>query len=593
MHLGNLILISPAVYLMVAAVVVLIIGVIASRKPDGKLEHFLPAHYLAPCLTVPALVLAGGVIWLALKYAGVSQLVDVGMGGRALPFEREGLVEVPALALFVTAGGYAQLTVDAFAAILSFIAITATLVVMLLSIDHFGEFQNHKAEYYSLLMLATAAASLAAAASDLIAIYLSIEFLSLVSYALAAYAKNDRRSGEAGLKYFLYGAACSAIMLYGMSILFGVTGGNTSLAAIARGFAVESPPLYPPLVEGGIQGGFGAAATGAGWVGIMFVLVGLGFKLALVPFQFWAPDLYEGAPTPVTAFVSVVSKAAGLAVLVRFVMVVAVPDSPARLSWYWILVGMSALSMLWGNLVAIWQTNIKRMLAYSSIAQVGYMMVGVLAEMHLFAAPVGQVQVAQGAMVRASVPTGIPLPWGLQGVLIFLAAYLPMNLGAFAVVVAVGKRQGSDRIESYAGLMRRAPFYAASLTVFFASLAGIPPTAGFLGKFFVFGSAIKVGLTGHPELVALAALGVANSVISVYYYFNVVRLMFFAPALPSPLPQGEGKGEGLQGTLAVNTAVVVTLVLTLGLFLLASPASRIASDAVYAPGPAIVRTTGR
>ncbi len=549
MHIGNLILISPAIYLIVAAVVVLIVGVIASRKPEGRLEHFFSAHYLAPALTVPALAMAGALIAAWLKYD----------------------IQPENVRLFVTPGGYAQLTVDPFAMMLSFIAIAGTLIVMLLSIDHFGEFQIHKAEYYALLMLATAAASLAAAASDLIAIYLCIEFLSLVSYVLAAYAKNDRRSGEAGLKYFLYGAACSAIMLYGMSILFGVTGGNTSLAAIARGFAVTSPDL-----------GFGAAATGAGWVGIMFVLVGLGFKLALVPFQFWAPDVYEGAPTPITAFLSIVSKAAGLAVLVRFVMVVADPAaSPASLSWYWILVVMSALSMLWGNLVAISQTNIKRMLAYSSIAQVGYMMVGVLAEMHLFAAPLRQ---THDAAVRASVPTGTPLPWGLQGVLIFLAAYLLMNLGAFAVVVAVGKRQGSDKIECYAGLMRRAPFYAASLTIFFASLAGIPPTAGFLGKFFVFGSAIKVGIAGHPELIALAALGVANSVISVYYYFNVVRLMFFAPGKTKP---------AIHGTLAVRTAVVVTLVLTLGLLVLASPASRIASDAVYAAGPTMVHTVGR
>lgn len=577
MHPGNLILISPAIYLMGAAIVVLLLGVIASRKPDGKLEHFLPAQYLAPCLTVPALVLASGVIWLALKYAGVSQLVHLGADDHVLPFGRGGLAEVPALGLFVTAGGHAQLMVDGFAAILSFVAIAATLIVMLLSIDHFGEFQNHKAEYYALLMLAAAAASLATAASDLIAIYLSIEFVSLVSYALAAYAKSDRRSAEAGLKYFLYGAACSAIMLYGMSILFGATGGNTSLGAIARGFAATSPDL-----------GFGAAATGAGWVGIMFVLVGLGFKLALVPFQFWAPDVYEGAPTPVTAFVSVVSKAAGLAVLVRFVMVVAVPDSPARLSWYWILVGMSALSMLWGNLVAISQTNIKRMLAYSSIAQVGYMMVGVLAEMHLFAAPLRQAQDAHDAMVRVAVPTGTPLPWGLQGVIIFLAAYLLMNLGAFAVVTVVGRRstgagQRPDDIANYAGLMRRSPFYAASLTVFFASLAGIPPTAGFLGKFFVFGSAIRVGVAGHPELVVLAALGVANSVISVYYYFNVVRLMFFAPGETQQIEKGVCPHFS-------NAAVVATLVLTLGLLVLANPVSRLASDAVYAAGPAIVHT---
>lgn len=552
MHIGNLILISPAIYLTVAAVLILLIGVVAERNPKGKVEHYLSAHYLAPALTFAALVLAGGVIYLAIRFG----------------------VRPESAGLFVTDGGFAQLTVDPFAAILSFVAVAGTLIVMLLSIDHFGEFQTHKAEYYALLMFATAAATLAAAASDLIAIYLSIEFLSLVSYVLAAYSKTDRRSGEAGLKYFLYGAACSAIMLYGMSILFGVTGGNTSLAAIARNFNVASPNL-----------GFGAATTGAGWVGVMFVLVGLGFKVALVPFQFWAPDVYEGAPTPVTAFLSVVSKAAGLAVLIRFITVVAIPTNPASLSWYWILIVMCGLSMLWGNLVALSQRNIKRMLAYSSIAQVGYMMVGVLAEMHVFARTNPSLQVslppslqvslpggANGALVRANVFGMDGLPWGMQGVLIFMAAYLLMNLGAFAVVVAVGKRLGSDSIECYAGLMKRSPFYAVALTVFLASLAGIPPTAGFLGKLFVFGSAVKVGLMGHPELIALAALGVANSVISVYYYFNVVRQMFFVP--------GESK-PAIQGTLAVNTAIVVTLVLTLGLLVVAKPVSQVASSAVY------------
>jgi len=388
MHIGNLTLIIPALYLIAAAVVVLILGVIAAANPKGKVEHYFSAHYLAPCLMIPALVLAGGVIYLALGLAGRTS--SVMLAGR--------MVGAPAAGLFVTSQG-AQLVVDPFAAILSFIAIAGTLIVMLLSIDHFGEFQTHKSEYYALLMFATAAASLAAAASDLIAVYLSIEFLSLVSYVLAAYTKTDRRSGEAGLKYFLYGAACSAIMLYGMSILFGVTGGNTSFAAVARHFKMASP-----------ETALGAAASGAGWVAVVFILAGLGFKLALVPFQFWAPDVYEGAPTPITAFLSIVSKAAGLAVLVRFLLVIANPaGTPSALSWYWILVVLTGLSMLWGNLVAIWQTNIKRMLAYSSIAQVGYMMVGVLAEMHVFL----RGNMDGGGAVRAIF--GGSLPWGLQG----------------------------------------------------------------------------------------------------------------------------------------------------------------------------------
>ncbi len=554
MHIGNIILISPAIYLMAAAIIVLVIGVFAAVNPKGRLEHYLAAHYLAPALMIPALVLAGGVIYLSSIYASAAQNAVVG----------DVVMKTPAVGLFITKDGFAQLTVDPFSAIMSFVAIAGALIVMLMSIDHFGEFQKHKAEYYALLMFAAAAASLATAASDLIAILLTIEFISLVSYVLAAYAKQDRRSGEAGLKYFLYGAACSAIMLYGMSILFGVSGGNTSLEGIARGFYTGASAVLP----------FGAAQTGAGWVGVMFVLVGLGFKLALVPIQFWAPDVYEGSPTPVTAFLSVVSKAAGLAVLIRFLIVVANPAaSPVSLSWYWILVLMCALSMFWGNLVAIPQRNIKRMMAYSSIAQVGYMMIGVLAEMHIFTR-----SNIDGSVVRANIPAGDGLPWGMQGVIVFLIAYLLMNLGAFAVVVAVGKRTGSDNIEDYAGLAKRSPFYAAALAVFFASLAGIPPTAGFLGKLFVFGSAIKIGLMGHPELIVLAALGVVNSVISVYYYFNVVRVMYFVP----------GRTESkIRGATAVNTAIAATLALTIAFLLFAKPISKLASGAVYASQAAV------
>jgi len=322
-----------------------------------------------------------------------------------------------------------------------------------------------------------------------------------------------------------------------------------------------------------VAGGAGAAVTGAGWVGIVFTLAGFGFKLALVPFHFWAPDTYEGAPTPITAFLSVVSKAAGLAVIIRFLTIVALPDSAVSLSWYWILVVLCFVSMFYGNLVAIPQRSIKRMLAYSSIAQVGYMMVGVLAAMHVFTRP-GMAVGIPCASVRAFIPDAASgnLPWGMQGVLIYIFAYLLMNLGAFAVAVAVGKRLGSDSIEDYSGLMARSPFYAVALTVFFVSLAGIPPTAGFLGKFFVFGSAIRIGSAGHPELIVLAVAGVINSIISVYYYFNVVRHMFFV--------RGTSE-EPVRGGFAVNAAVLITVVLTLLLVVFAKPVSDVASKAVY------------
>ena len=551
MYLGDLTLIAPVIFLSVAAIVVLLLGVIASRNPDKGIDHYLPTQYLAPVLMIIGLVLTGGTIWQSLMLSGRS--VNAIIDGDVL--------RVPATSLFVTAFGHAQLVVDPFAAILSFVAIAGTLIVMLLSLEHFGENQLHKAEYYALLMFATVAASLAAASSDLIAVYLSIEFLSLVSYVLAAFAKTDRRSGEAGLKYFLYGAACSAIMLYGMSIVFGMSGGNTSFTGIAA--ALES----------------GAAGTSIAWVGIMFMLVGLGFKLALVPFHFWAPDTYEGAPTPVTAFLSVVSKAAGIAVLVRFltiaVLPVAVksgalkPESIATLNWYWILVLLAAASMFYGNLVAIPQRNIKRMLAYSSIAQVGYMLVGILAGVQEFSK---YDLLGTSAAVKSHISAGGPSQWGLQGVLIYLIAYLFMNLGAFAVIIAVANRLKSNSIDSYAGLMKRSPFLACALAVFLISLAGIPPTAGFLGKFFIFGSALRVGINGHTELVILAVLGVINSIISVFYYMNVVRLMFFG--------QPDSKVE-VRGTAAVNSAIVIALVFTLAMIIFAKPVTDLTAGAVY------------
>lgn len=535
MFIGNIKLIAPALYLCAAALVVLILGVMAARRPGKGLDHWLPTHYIAPALMFPGVVYA---LWAVLE----SFIVGCDTVDALIGYE---LVRVPAVALFVTRGGHAQLTVDPFGAIFTLIAFVGTLIVMLVSLDYFDAKQVHKAEYYALLMFATAAVSLAACASDLIAIYLSIELLSLASYVLAGFVKTDRRSGEAGLKYFLYGAACSAVGLYGMSILFGVTGGHTSLSAIARG-------LTPS-----------AAYSGAAWVGIVFTLVGFGFKLALVPFQFWAPDVYQGAPTPITAFLSVVSKAAGLAVLVRFLSAAVFLIPPQNFSWYWILVVLTAGSMFFGNLVAIPQRNIKRMLAYSSIAQVGYLMIGVVSAVHAFT---GEGRLLPGvwnlpnALVRTA--AGGRSAWDMQGVVVYLVAYMFMNLGAFAVVAAIGRRMRSDAIDDYAGLMQRSPFLAASLTVFLISLAGVPPTAGFVGKFLIFGGAIQQAGQNHPELAVLAVLGIVNSVISAYYYLNVVRVMFFTPADVRP---------SFRVSLAMNAVIVVCLIATLGLIAAAGP----------------------
>jgi len=372
------------------------------------------------------------------------------------------------------------LTIDAAGIAFGIVACAGTLVAVLMSMDHLqGETRNH-GEFYMLLMYACCAATLCALAADFLSIYLSIEFLSISSYVLAGFAKTRSQSVEAAVKYYLFGAACSAAMLYGMSLLYGLTG-TLNLAELSERLAIGQ--MTAPLV----------------WVAVVLVLAGLGFKIAAVPFHLWAPDVYEGAPTPVTAFLSIVSKTAGLAVLLRLLWT----SLSATLDWVSLIAVISAVSMTLGNLAAIPQKSIKRMLAYSSIAQAGYLLLG-------FA--------ALGARLDD------PSAFAVQGILIYLLGYLLANLGAFAAVVAVERATGTDEIEAWRGLMGRSPLLAIAMVVFLLSLAGIPPTLGFAGKFWIFAAAIK---TNIQLLWWLAAAGVANSVISVYYYFNVARLMFF------------------------------------------------------------------
>jgi NADH-quinone oxidoreductase subunit N len=461
----------PLIMLAASGLIVLLLGTVADRFPKGRMNHWMPPEYLSIALMVPTVIMAGAGLWAAIstRYEGPGN---------------------------ISAGWLTHmLMMDPFAAFMSLIAVIGTFVVIIMSLEYFGDHNTkHRCEYFTLLIFGTAAIMLVSASIDLLMLYLSIEFLSLSSYVLAAYWKNDSKSSEAGIKYFLFGALSSAIMLYGISMLFGLVG-TTSMGkmaeALSRGEVVSTP---------------------AAWAAIIMVLAGLGFKLAMVPFHFWAPDTYEGAPTPITAWLSVASKAAGLAVVTRLLLI-AVPG----INWFDLLVVFSAASMTLGNLVAITQKNIKRMLAYSSIAQVGYMLIGILA------AGVSQVTppMLSNGSLKVGSGDGVAANFGLAGLMIYAASYLFMNLGAFAVVIAVERKLGSSEIKSFTGLWRRSPFLAGSMVVFFMSLAGIPPTAGFLGKALVFAGAIQ---TGHTNLITLAIIGIANSVISVYYYFNVVRL---------------------------------------------------------------------
>ncbi len=376
----------------------------------------------------------------------------------------------------------------AFVFQMMFIVGAAVTALFAMDVENLGE----RGEFYILLLASTLGMSLMAAAADLIMLYLAIETTSIPMYVLAGFLHADRKSNEAGFKYLLFGAMASAIMLYGFSLLYGFTN-ETQLAAL------------PTAIE---QSGMGLGVL----MGIVvLILAGFAFKTSVVPFHFWAPDVYQGAPTPVTGFLSTASKAAGFAVLVR-VFMSAFPSS-AMPYWGAMLAAISVATMVLGNTLAIAQNDIKRMLAYSSIAHAGYILIG---------------------LVTLS-------KFGITGVVFYLGVYLLSNLTAFAVVAMVEKADGTTALSDYAGLGKRAPWLALALMVALLSLSGTPPFGGFVGKAWLFGAAVKSGL------VWLAIVGVLNSVIAMYYYIVVLKVAYFDP------PKTEGK-------IAVSTSYTVGLV---------------------------------
>ncbi len=327
-----------------------------------------------------------------------------------------------------------------------------------------------RGEYYALLLIATMGMTLMVSAADLIMLYLSIETTSIPLYILAGFLKSDDKSTESGLKYFLFGALTSTEMLYGFSLLYGFSG-ETNLYFLAE--KVHAAQVSPIVL-------------GAGAV---LVLVGFGFKVAAVPFHFWTPDVYEGAPTPITAFISTASKAAGFAVLVR-VLVLGFPGIEGF--WAAVLAAIAAATMTLGNVVALAQRNIKRLLAYSSIAHAGYALIGLVA--------------LSG--------------FGAATLMFYLLAYVVTNLAAFTVVILFARSAGSEQIADYAGLSRRSPWLALALLVALLSLAGMPPLAGFVAKVYVFAAAVESGL------IWLAFAGVLNAIVGLYYYLTVLKVVY-------------------------------------------------------------------
>jgi NADH-quinone oxidoreductase subunit N len=407
----------------------------------------------------------------------------------------------------------AMMAVDPFALFFKFVAIACVMLVILAAVPFLQDRTRYRGEFYALLVFACLAICLASASIDLISVYLAMEFLSITSYVLAGYLRDDEKSNEAGIKYFLYGAVVSAVMLYGMSLLYGATG-TTELATIARLLVTGDPSMQWLAVAA-----------------IVLLLAGFGFKIVLAPYHQWAPDTYEGAPTPVTAFLSVGSKAAGFAILMR-VLLTALPAFRYEIGWMAFLIALSIISMALGNLIALRQTNIKRMLAYSSIGQAGFIIIGFICL---------SLEVESAFL-------------GMNGTLFYLFAYLFTNMAAFTAVIAHESATGSAEIADYRGLIKRAPVIAGVLLIALLSLAGIPGTGGFLGKFFVFGAAIQFNT---PQTISLAVVGIIASVIAAFYYLNVVRYMFFEPANEGdePLKVSAGLRFGLALT-AVGILVV-------------------------------------
>ena len=423
---------------------------------------------------------------------------------------------VPLLTLaYSDAGGPRSLfggsyVVDDFALVLKGLFLVAGAIVLLASVSYLRRDRYYEGEYYFLVIASIAGAVVMASARDLITMFIGLELVSGPAFLLAGWRKGDLRSNEAALKFFLMGVLSSAVMLFGMSLVYGTTGETTFAGIRSATAAVQGEPAFV--------------------LGVLFVLVGFAFKVAAVPFHFWAPDTYQGAPLPVAAYLSVGSKGAGF---VGLLTICYSAFAGARDIWgpaLWIL---AALTMTLGNLTALRQSNVVRLLGYSSIAHAGFMLV---------------------PFAMAAAFSGAALQDAFFGTLTYLLVYAFMNLGAFAVVIAIAERTGSGEIDDWAGLAHYAPGLASLLGVFFFSLAGIPPLAGWFAKFVMFKAVL--GDSGNPWGIALAVVAALNAVVSLFFYARVLKVAFMDPA-PEILPAGAPVSRPLAAALAVTAAVVL------------------------------------
>ena len=425
-----------------------------------------------------------------------------------------------------------MVAVDSFAYFFKLVIIISAILIVVFSLGSAELNTGHRrlGEYYSLLVALTLGMMLMTGASNLLMMYLSLELSSISSYILSGYTREAPDSSEASLKYVIYGALSSGLMLYGISIIYGLTG-SLDIYTINQVLAQGHYNTIALLIAG------------------VLAMAGFGYKISAVPFHFWTPDVYEGAPITITAFLSVASKAGGFAMMIRFFKVAFIDSSVVALpagtwaslkgfEWYQLVAVLSVLTMTFGNLVAIWQNNLKRLLAYSSIAHAGYMLMGVV----------------------------VLSNDGLAAILLYFVVYLFMNLGAFYIVMIIADKIGSEDIEDYKGLGPRAPFITVALAVFLVSLTGLPPTAGFVGKLYLFAALLNHGW------VWLAVVGALNSVVSLYYYVRIFRNMYLR------IPEQQAAPLGF--TMMQKATVLVLLVPTLLLGLYFTPLAQLAQASV-------------
>jgi NADH-quinone oxidoreductase subunit N len=463
----------------------------------------------------------GPINWLAVlpeiilcSVASLVLVITSGNGGRAgsrtLGFSLLGAVGAFVAAWMLTPGPDAfsgAIAVDGLSRVFSLILAGSAVLTILITAGYTGRWEVQSGEYYALILFATSGMMIMSKGMDMMTIFIGLEVSSISQYILAAFRWHQRRSVEASIKYLLLGAFASGFLLYGIALTYGATG------------SIQLRDMAAALGDAGVLGNPLLLA------GIGFIVVGFGFKVSAVPFHMWTPDVYQGAPTAVTAFMAAGPKVAGFAALVR---ILGFGFGAARPEWSMILWWLAVLTMTAGNILALVQSDMKRMLAYSSIAHAGYLLVSLVA----------------GA------------EWGSVGTLYYMVAYALTTLGAFGVVALVrNEEDGGTAIENFAGIGYARPWVGLAMAVFMFSLGGIPPTAGFVGKFYIFGGAVREGF------VTLAVIGVLNSVVSMYYYLRVVVAMYMRPAAA-----GESPLIPANRTITAALAIAVLGILVFGVY---------------------------